>query len=919
MTMSAAPTWTALALLLAKCHGIDLAPRCSSFGVNTDAAVMFGGTRDCGGGFASVDGGASCFKAFCHIDTWARAEATCAAHGAHLARLDTGQQSSFAHCLAAPTDSMITTGPPQHIPIMLPEHFVWIGLNSRNATQCGHMKPRHEWAWAGEQPPLPAERNALWAPGQPNNMGGNERCVAIGGTKSEWRDLNCAYRLKFVCRLDTPPGWSSSSNSSFTAAEVAPCRAGSGTDAELLRNPITDSALWTAMSVISVFGTLTFVSALAFICCTKHHWLPRRPARGLPNPLPTPPEMLLLGVPLGARGGDGLRLAAREGNDKHERVVVIPAGLGPGDTFTVPLDAGAAAPAITPPESTLTPPTTTTVQITLPPGAVPGQQLVVATGEQQLAVTLPPGAMPGVSLSVKVPVPAGPAGRPVCNEHVPCCAGLFGCHRNALTDPADAAECCGCGISWPGPARALAKGQRRVPTAPFDGIRGFGALQVAIGHWFDFMRKNRDGTEWGGGNAVLMFFVMSGFVMMLGYGGKGSGASGVAGCGYNYLGRNFLLRRIARMGPTVWLSMLATIPLTVMTLSASTACDVDANVSFPSLYFPYDGKPPTAPIIAIDFVSHALFMSTWIFMGATNGPLWSTCAQMFCYLLFPLLVGPLHSCRNKARVVGELLQCWCWYVFLWGALSFLVVGATMNPGLGYIIPHIHPSNKLPLFCAGMLCGSVALTRTALQPSAVRERYWGAVADACSCAVTLYFVLGLALGWGTRSMGGIVRLFGEFFIPPLYALWLFSLTQAPGCHSARLLSWRPFRTLGDWSFALYCLHTPVFAYYGWARFGSAWFDATQQTLGAYSLASWEIVPCFAALFALSCAAHHFVEQPLRTWLVGELEKVAPVCGPCGKDPAAPFSASGSSHHARVIPLVTVPVPALTVPVDQERTV
>jgi peptidoglycan/LPS O-acetylase OafA/YrhL len=92
-------------------------------------------------------------------------------------------------------------------------------------------------------------------------------------------------------------------------------------------------------------------------------------------------------------------------------------------------------------------------------------------------------------------------------------------------------------------------------------------------------------------------------------------------------------------------------------------------------------------------------------------------------------------------------------------------------------------------------------------------------------------------------------------------------------------------LGDWSFALYCLHTPVFAYYGWARFGAAWFDAMQQTLGAHSLASWEIVPCFAALLALSCAMHHAVEKPLRARLVGELDKLAPACGPCGKDRAA----------------------------------
>ena len=55
-------------------------------------------------------------------------------------------------------------------------------------------------------------------------------------------------------------------------------------------------------------------------------------------------------------------------------------------------------------------------------------------------------------------------------------------------------------------------------------------------------------------------------------------------------------------------------------------------------------------------------------------------------------------------------------------------------------------------------------------------------------------------------------------PPLLALWLLALTQAPHALTARAFRWRRLRALGDLSFAWYCLHAPVYYYYAWARNG-----------------------------------------------------------------------------------------------------
>ena len=375
-----------------------------------------------------------------------------------------------------------------------------------------------------------------------------------------------------------------------------------------------------------------------------------------------------------------------------------------------------------------------------------------------------------------------------------------------------------------------------------------------------------------------MFFIMSGFVMMLGYGGKGKAP--VISCGYGSIAREFLLRRVARMGPCVWFSLLACVPL-----SAKTAQVAAAAAAHCSPDDAFRAAPPNAGSTVFDYLVTASFVQNWVGAGAANGPLWSTCAQMFCYLLFPFFVGALHTVRSRARALGEALLWWLVYVVLWVAMGGSLLGSTGDVGTAYIVPHVHPLNKIGLFCLGMLCGSLALTNAALAPSQrsrAREARWGAVAACCFVFVAFYFMLGLTCGWQNPDGGFLVRFCGEMFNPPVYALWLFSLTQAPDCAAARLLCWRPFRTLGDWSFALYCLHFPTFTYYAWMRFGDAWFDPSQQdALGKDSLRSMELLPALALVFAVSAATYHYVEKPTRARLATALQRVFPSCGPCGR--------------------------------------
>jgi len=117
-------------------------------------------------------------------------------------------------------------------------------------------------------------------------------------------------------------------------------------------------------------------------------------------------------------------------------------------------------------------------------------------------------------------------------------------------------------------------------------------------------------------------------------------------------------------------------------------------------------------------------------------------------------------------------------------------------------------------------------------------------------------------------GFSTRILGEFLFPPLYALWLYGLTQAPMSLSYRVFCWKPFRLLGDWSFALYCLHYPVMEYYCWLRFQDEWWY-NRADAGQNGLSSWEVIPVFTILLPLSAATYYWVEQPARSGLYARM--------------------------------------------------
>ena len=61
---------------------------------------------------------------------------------------------------------------------------------------------------------------------------------------------------------------------------------------------------------------------------------------------------------------------------------------------------------------------------------------------------------------------------------------------------------------------------KRIKTTSLDGLRGLAACHVMLGHYFLFSKEPTQGTDFGGGLSMPLFFILSGVVMTLGYGTK---------------------------------------------------------------------------------------------------------------------------------------------------------------------------------------------------------------------------------------------------------------------------------------------------------------------------------------------------------------------------------------------------------------
>ncbi|MEU2618449.1 acyltransferase [Streptomyces sp. NPDC007157] len=294
-----------------------------------------------------------------------------------------------------------------------------------------------------------------------------------------------------------------------------------------------------------------------------------------------------------------------------------------------------------------------------------------------------------------------------------------------------------------------------------DGLRGLAALYVVLFHcWLYTFPGYPDSSAppWleglmFGRLAVVFFLVLSGFSLAISPARHGWRSGGLA---------QFLRRRAWRILPPYWAALAMSLMISLFVVPAS--------------HF----GPPTGKTVLV----FGLVAQDMITAPTPNGAFWSIGVEAELYLLFPLLL--LVRRRSSAVVLAACV-----------ALPVIALGLTApgtNPveGDNWLAPHL-----APVFVAGVIGAGVVAAR-----ERVRRLPWGWFAVLAALPV-------LALGAVKGSVWTVHHYFWiDLAIAPAMTMLLAAVATGRPAPLLRLLTTRPVRRLGDFSYSLYLIHLPI---------------------------------------------------------------------------------------------------------------
>jgi len=367
------------------------------------------------------------------------------------------------------------------------------------------------------------------------------------------------------------------------------------------------------------------------------------------------------------------------------------------------------------------------------------------------------------------------------------------------------------------------------------GLRFFAALHV-VGH---HLRSSRliDLQAWPeldrffqrAGASVGLFFILSGFILT--YGNLERLRT------RPFHAAAFLRDRLARIYPVYSLGLLLTLPMFLIERS-----------------YLGGGALSTETLLCGGLVLS--LTQAWLPQAALawNVPGWSLSVECFFYLLFPAALAGLQRCSRRA-VVGGIVCCGlvasglAFYV----ALNAIAVRAAtgLTPDQLTAVMKYDPLVRLPEFLFGMLLGRLFFLRNeaisgAMAPPPTTRRNYGAAAAALFVGSLAYCPNG---AFDLPIHNGLLA--------PLIGLLLWQLALGGGALAAFLA--RPaIVALGQASFALYIVHTPIIQFARVLMSGRGGIAPTSPAVAA--------IATLLAIVAALVVRKHF-EEPLRKRIVG----------------------------------------------------
>ena len=321
-----------------------------------------------------------------------------------------------------------------------------------------------------------------------------------------------------------------------------------------------------------------------------------------------------------------------------------------------------------------------------------------------------------------------------------------------------------------------------------QGLRAVAFAAIFISH---AGTGNYDGL---GAFGVAVFFVMSGFLMMLNYLQKETEPL----CGVR-----FAFGKIKKLYPLHIVMML-----------------------FAAGYYLCSGFPALS--ILRDMGIHTLLVQMWIphtqFYTTLNGPSWYLCACFFLYLCFPPLLRLFKKRMTKRRAVISLFVLFAAVVAV-GAVNHIFgvqnVGNWFNAQWA---TYYFPPARFLDFAFGCVMGYLFLHRP---PKPKKVTLLSTIMELLAAAAVVVALVIYAKKWGI--LGAVSFRFTTLFVP-VSALLLWLVASERGALSF-VLSLKPLVWLGNLSPYAFLIHGVVLRYCRNLRNPSTEWNTTQKWLVA----------------------------------------------------------------------------------------
>jgi len=367
------------------------------------------------------------------------------------------------------------------------------------------------------------------------------------------------------------------------------------------------------------------------------------------------------------------------------------------------------------------------------------------------------------------------------------------------------------------------------------GLRFFAALHV-IGH---HLRSSRlvELSAWPevdrffqrAGATVGLFFILSGFILTYGHLqrlGRRSDSTG-SSSPTAFSAASFYRERLARLYPVYLLGLLLSLPLFLIERS-------------------YLGGGIGSAETLVFYGLVLTLTQAWLPQAALawNVPGWSLSVEFFFYLLFPAAFAALRH-RSRGAILLGIVACGviasglAFYVAFSGNAVRAATGLTADQ-LTAVMKY-DPLVRLPEFLFGMLLGRLFFLREAERSQRTAGRR--------ATALALLFIAILS---GCPS--GVLDLpIHNGLLAPLIGLLLWNLALGGSGRLVRLLSHPTTVALGQASFSLYILHTPIIQF---ARIIGGGRGATTLTSPAIALGA------VATSITVALLVRTYFEEPMR---------------------------------------------------------